>query len=241
MMADKELSLIGHLNELRSRIIYCLIPFLLAALFSTLFIKPILGFLRLPAKGVIEKLAFFSPQEIAVSYIKIAIFSGLVLSLPVILYQIWGFISPALEQRQKRYAASFIFFTTFTFLIGSAFGYFCLIPLSIKFLIGLAGDELLPVISISKYISFVLALTLGCGLVFEMPVLIWILTKLRLVTAGFLRKKRKYAVIIMLISAAIITPTTDPFNMFLLAVPMFILYEISIWISQWAQKQLSGE
>ena len=101
-------------------------------------------------------------------------------------------------------------------------------------MIGLAGDELIPVISISKYISFVLALVLGCGLVFEMPVLAWILTKFNILSAEFLRKKRRYAVVIILILAAIITPTTDPFNMFLLAIPMYILYEISIWISQWS-------
>src|SRR3989338_2003620 len=230
-MQDKELSLIEHLTELRKRLFYCLIPFLLATVFSALFTRSILGFLRLPAKGAIEKLAFFSPQEIAVTYIKIAIFSGLLLALPVILYQIWRFISPALEERQRRHTINFIFFTWFSFFIGAGFCFFCLLPISLKFLISLAGDDLTPVISVSKYISFVLALTLGCGLVFEMPVLTWILTKLKILNAGILRKKRKYAVVIILIVAAIITPTTDPFNMFLLAGPMYILYEISIWIS----------
>lgn len=236
-MPDKELSLIEHLTELRKRLIYCLIPFLLAIVFSALFTRSILEFLHLPAKGAIGKLAFFSPQEIAVTYIKIAIFSGLLLTLPVILYQIWRFISPALEERQRRHTINFIFFTWFSFFIGAGFCFFCLLPISLKFLINLAGDDLTPVISVSKYISFVLALTLGCGLVFEMPVLTWILTKLKILNAGILRKKRKYAVVIILILAAIITPTTDPFNMFLLAIPMFILYEISIWISQWARPQ----
>ena len=106
-MPEKELSLIEHLDELRTRIIYCLIPFVIAVVFSSPFTKTFLAFLRIPAAGVIKELAFFSPQEVAVVYVKIAVFSGLILSLPVILYQIWGFISPALEEKQKKYIVSF--------------------------------------------------------------------------------------------------------------------------------------
>jgi sec-independent protein translocase protein TatC len=232
-MQDRRLSLIEHLDELRRRLIQCLVPFLASTLFSAVFTKQILSFLRLPARGAIEKLVFFSPQEVALVYIKIALLTGLVASSPFILYHIWKFISPALEERQRRYTINFIFFTWLSFFIGACFCFFGLLPISLRFLIGLAGDELMPVISISKYISFVLILTLGCGLTFEMPVLAWILTKLHILNANFLRRKRKYAVVIILILAAIITPTTDPFNMFLLAIPMYILYEISIWVSQW--------
>lgn len=234
-MQDNSLSLIEHLDELRRRMVQCLLPFFAAVLFSGFFVKKIISFLQFPAKGAIGKLSFFTPQEVALVYLKVAILTGLVISLPFILYHIWKFISPALEDRHKRHAIGFIFFTWLSFFIGAGFCFFCLLPVSLKFLIGLAGDELVPVISISKYISFVLVLTLGCGLVFEMPVLTWILTKLRILNAGILRKKRKYAAVIILIVAAIITPTTDPFNMFLLAVPMYMLYEISIWISRCAR------
>ena len=235
-MQDNSLSLIEHLDELRRRMIQCLLPFFAAALFSAFFVKKIISFLQFPAKGAIGKLSFFTPQEVALVYLKVALLTGLIISLPFILYHIWKFISPALEDRHKRHAISFIFFTWFSFFTGAGFCFFCLLPVSLKFLIGLAGDELVPVISISKYISFVLVLTLGCGLVFEMPVVAWILTKLNILNAGILRKKRKYAAVIILIAAAIITPTTDPFNMFLLAVPMYMLYEISILISKWSKK-----
>src|SRR3990167_9600179 len=107
-MPEKELTLVGHLAELRKRIIYCLIPFLLTVVSSVPFAKALLFFLRIPAQGVIEKLAFFSPQEVVLVYLKISLFSGLILSLPVILYQIWGFIQPALAEKQKRFALSFI-------------------------------------------------------------------------------------------------------------------------------------
>lgn len=235
-MPDKEFTLVEHLAELRKRIIWCLLPFILAVIFSIPFAKRLLDFLRFPAQGLIKSLAFFSPQEVVVVYTKLAVYSGLVLSLPVILYHIWKFVSPALEERHKRYVFSFIFWSSFAFLTGCAFGYLGLVPLSLKFLLGLGGNELTPVISLGKYLSFVLALILGSGAVFEIPVVVWILTKLRIVDAGFLRRKRKYAVVIIFILAAIITPTTDPFNMCLLAAPMLMLYELSIWIARWNRK-----
>jgi sec-independent protein translocase protein TatC len=203
-------------------------------------VKPILAFLRLPARGVIERLVFFAPHEVAVIYMKIAIFSGLVMSLPLILYQVWKFISPAIEEEHRSHVFGFVFFTFTTFLIGAGFAYFYLVPLSLKFLMKLGGNELTPFISLSRYLSFVLALVFGCGLVFEMPVFIWILTKLKIVNAEFLRRKRKYALALIFIAAAVITPTIDPFNMFFLALPMLLLYEISIWISRW-QKQKDFE
>lgn len=234
-MPEKELTLIGHLDELRKRLIFCLVPFFIAVLFSAPLAKTFLAFLRIPAVGVIDKLAFFSPQEVAIVYMKIAIFSGLILSLPIILYQIWGFISPALEERQKKYAASFVFWAFFAFICGCAFGYLILIPFSLKFLISLAGSELTAVISLSKYIGFVLALAAGGGAAFELPVVIWLLTRLGIVNSRFLRQKRRYAIAIIFIAAAVITPTTDPFNMALMALPMLVLYELSIWISRWNQ------
>ncbi len=235
-MPDKELSLIEHLDELRARIIHCLIPFLIAVLFSAPFAKIFLVFLRIPAAGTIGKLAFFSPQEVAFVYMNIALFSGFIFSLPVILYQVWKFILPALGERQKKYIASFVFWAFFAFVSGCAFGYLILIPFSLKFLIRLAGNELTPVISLTKYIGFVLALAAGSGISFELPVAIWLLTRLGIVNSGFLRKKRRYAIAVIFIAAAVITPTTDPFNMTLMALPMIVLYEISIWVSLWNQR-----
>ncbi|OGX14620.1 MAG: twin arginine-targeting protein translocase TatC [Omnitrophica WOR_2 bacterium GWC2_44_8] len=240
-MPDKELSLIEHLDELRSRIIYCLIPFVIAVLCSTPFVKAFLAFLRIPAEGVIKELAFFSPEEVAFVYMKIALFSGFILSLPVILYQIWVFISPAIAQRQKKYIVSFIFWAFFAFLCGCAFGYLLLVPFSLKFLIGLAGKELTPVIALNKYIGFVLALIAGCGIAFELPVVVWLLARLGIVNSAFLRKKRRYAIAIIFIAAAVITPTTDPVNMTLMALPMLVLYELSIWIARWNQRGMTTE
>lgn len=235
-MPDKELTLVEHLDELRKRLIYSLIPFAVCAVVSLSFAKDIIALLRFPSVGLIEKLAFFSPQEVAVVYTKISVFAGLILSLPIIFYHLWKFISPALEEKQKVYISSFIFWASLAFLSGAAFGYLCLVPFSLKFLLALAGSDLEPVISLSKYISFVLALLLCSGAAFETPVLVWLLNRMGIVNHKFLRKKRRYVIAGIFIVSAVITPTTDPFNMTLLALPMIVLYEISIWICRWNSK-----
>lgn len=231
------MTLVGHLSELRKRLIFCLIPFAAIAIISFPFARVIISFLRFPSAGLISKLAYFSPQEVALVYTKTAVFCGLVLSLPVFFYHAWRFISPALDEEQKTHITAFIFWASVSFLTGALFGYLCLLPFSLRFLLSLGGEELTPVISISRYISFVLAMVLGSGAIFEIPILVWILTKLRIINAGFLKRKRKYAVAAIFILAALITPTTDPFNMCLMALPMLILFEISVWIAGWNQKE----
>lgn len=234
---DKPLTLLEHLDELRRRISVVLITLGIATLSSLPFASILLKILRLPAYGIIEKLAFFSPQEAFLIYMRIAFLCGWIISLPVILYQFWMFVSPAIEERLKRYIVYFILFCFVTFILGVFFAYFILIPPALRFLLSFAKDELEPVISASKYISFVTGLILGCGLVFQMPVLSFLLTKLGIINARILRKKYKYAVVIIFILAAIITPTTDVVNMLILAIPMLFLYEVSIWISFLAQSK----
>jgi len=131
------------------------------------------------------------------------------------------------------YISAFIFWASIAFLSGAVFGYLCLAPFSLKFLMGLAGSDLEPVISLSKYISFILAMILCCGVAFETPILVWLLNRMGIVNHKFLRQKRRYVIAGIFIVSAVITPTTDPFNMTLLALPMIILYEISIWICRW--------
>lgn len=229
---DKPLTLVGHLDELRTRIIVSLVCLGIASALSFPLASHMLKILKLPASGVIEKLVFFSPQEAFLIYMRISILCGLLISMPVILYQFWAFISPAIEEGLRRRATSFLLFCFISFIAGCFFAYFILLPPALRFLLSFAKDELEPVISATKYVSFVVSLIVGCGFVFQMPVLSLLLTKLGIITARFLRSKYKYALIIMFIAAAIITPTPDAFNMFLLAGPMILLYEISIWVSK---------
>lgn len=230
-MDAKDLTLLQHLEELRRRLIICLIVLAVGCACSFPLSGSILKILKLPASGLIQKLAFFSPQEAFMAYFKIAIFGGLVISVPVILYQTWAFISPAVEDRLRKGPFVFIIFSLIAFIGGCLLAYFLLLPAALKFLLGFGQGELEPVISVEKYISFALAIILCTGLVSEMPVLSFILSKLGILNHRFLRKRFKYAVLVIFILAAIITPTPDIFNMTLLAIPMVLLYEISIWIS----------
>lgn len=234
---DRPLTLVNHLNELRKRVIISLGALGIAVIGSFPFSSFLLEVLKLPARGLIEKLVFFSPQDAFLIYMRIAVSSGVIIAMPVILHQFWLFASPAMEEKLSRRAAVFIFFCFFFFVLGCLFAYFILLSPALRFLLSFAKDELEPVISAQKYISFVISLILGCGLVFQMPVLSLALTKLRLLNAGFLRQKYKYAIIAILIAAAAITPTTDAFNMLFLAGPMLLLYEVSIWVSFLARRK----
>lgn len=228
---DKPLSLVEHLSELRKRIIVCLIAIGIGSVCSLPFALTFLKILKLPSQGIIEKLVFFSPQEGFIIYMHIAIVCGFSISMPVILYELWQFVSPAVEKKYKKYTVNFIISCLIVFIIGCLFAYFILIPPALKFLLSFARDELEPVISASKYISFVSSLILGCGLVFQMPTLSLLFTKLGVINYRILRKKYKYAIVVIFIVAAIITPTVDVFNMLILAIPILFLYEISIWLS----------
>ena len=232
---DKSLTLVEHLGELRKRIIICLVVLGITTAASFPFASYILKIIKIPAAGLIERLVFFSPQEAFLIYMRVALLCGCVISLPVILYEFWMFITPAIEKRLRRYTTYFILFCFMAFILGSLFAYFILIPPALKFLLSFAKDQLEPVISASRYISFTIGLILGCGLVFQMPVLSFILAKLGIINAQILRKKYKYAILIIFILAAIITPTADAFNMLILALPMLLLYEMSIWITHLAR------
>lgn len=235
---EKPLTLAGHLDELRKRIIVCLITAGIATILSLPFASFLLKFLKQPAAGLIQKLAFFGPQEAFLIYIRISFFCGLIISMPVILYQLFAFAAPAIEERIRRQAGVFVFFCSISFISGCLFAYFILIPPALKFLLSFAKDDLEPVISAAKYISFVVSIVFASGLVFQMPVLSFILTRLGIINSRILRGRYKYALVIILIVAAIITPTPDAFNMLMIAVPMIFLYELSIWVSYFSRHKL---
>lgn len=234
---SRELTFTEHLEELRRRILISFILIIAVSILAFPFTPKILAVLKAPSSGVIEKLVFFNPQEAFLIHIKIAFFTGLALSTPMVLHQLWAFISPAVETEAKRHGLLFLFFSIGAFVSGASFGFFALLPAALKFLLSFSGDTLQPVISASSYISFVLYLTLGCGLVFEMPVLSFLLSKMGVINYRFLRKMWKYAVIIIFIIAAVITPTPDVFNMTIVAIPMLFLYELSIWISKYSGRR----
>ncbi len=221
------MTLVGHLEELRHRILISLAAISIGTCIAFWKIKPIVSYLARP----VGHLVFLSPTEAFMAYFKLAFFAGLFLASPVVLYQVWGFTSAGLNEKERRIFLFFLPFSIALFLGGAAFAFFIVIPWALKFLINFAGPEVLPVISISEYLSFITILTLIFGVVFELPIAIIILSKLGLVTPAFLSKNRKWAILIIFLAAAVLTPTPDAFTQILMAVPMIILYEISIWVS----------
>jgi len=237
-LMDYKQTLVEHLSELRGRVVISLISLGLATAVSWSFVPPLLSFLKKPAAGVIEKLVFFSPHEALMIYMRVAFLSGLIISMPVILYQLWLFVRPAMEKKLRKHVAYFIFFSSLAFIMGCVFAYSVIIPPALKFCLSFAGQDLVPLISADKYISFITGLIMGTGAVFQMPVLSFILTKLGVINARLLRGKYRFAIVGVFVVAAIITPTPDAFNMLLLAVPMLLLYELSIWVSFFARPKL---
>ena len=232
-----EFTVIEHLEELRKRVIFSLAALVLAAVVCVPFSPAILKFLKYPSGGAIEKLVFFSPEEAFLIYMRISMTAGLIIALPVILFQVWAFLSPAIDAKFKKYAFIFVSFSFLVFLLGCAFSYFLLLPAALKFLLNIGKADLEPLISATKYISFITGLILACGIVFEMPVVSFFLTRVGVINAAMLRKKFLYALIVIMIAAAVITPTGDAFNMLMLALPMVFLYEVSIWVSFFSERK----
>ena len=233
---NKEFTVTEHLEELRRRILFSLAAVIISALVIMPLASYILKFLRSPASGSIERLVYFGPEEAFLLYMRVSLIAGLIVSFPVIMFQFWAFVSPAINRNVRKHALVFVFFSSLVFILGCAFAYYVLLPMALNFLLNIGRGELEPVISATRYIAFVTGFMLACGLVFEMPVLSYFLTKIGLISAASLRRKFKYAVIIIVVAAAVITPTGDAFNMILLALPMFALYEVSIWVSFFAKK-----
>lgn len=186
-------------------------------------------------------LIFIRPTEVFFGYIKLAFFVGLLVGAPFVLYQIWQFIVPALFPHERRYARYGFLAGAGLFYLG-AFG--CLlfvVPVAIRFLIELGGPYLQAAFTFDNYISFILWLMLGFGVSFELPMVLFLLAKIGLVSHTFLREKRKYAIVIALVLGAVLTPTQDPFTMMTMAIPLIVLYEVTLWIIRFTEKKKETE
>ena len=226
-MAEEKITLTEHLEELRSRIIKSIISIILASGIVYSLIKKIIPHLARPA----GRLVFIAPQEAFIANIKIAFIGGIFLASPLILYQIWRFISAGLEKNEIKYTLIFGPLSFVFFVSGALFGYFIIVPIGIKFLLGFATDFVTPMITISNYISFIGTLTLAFGVIFQLPIVSLFLTKIGIVTPYFLSSKRRHAIVFIFIFAAILTPP-DVITQCLMAVPLLVLYELGIIFSK---------
>lgn len=226
MEEAKEMSLVGHLTELRGRLIKMAIAIVIGIGIAYYFSDQILNAIIAPA----GKLYYLKPTEAFFTYMKVSIVGGLVIALPVILYQLWAFIAPALTNGEKKITNLYVPVALMLFVGGIAFAYFLVLPAAVKFFIGFASDDLLPMFSIGQYVDFVIAFLLPFGFIFELPLIMMLLAHIGLITSPMLRKKRKIFILISFVIGAVVSPTPDMFSQCMIALPMLLLYEVSLFI-----------
>ena len=230
--SEDEMSFLQHLEELRWRFVYSLIGIIVGTIVTWIFIDFLVeNILLLPAKKANINLQNLQPFGQLFLYMQIAINGGIILSIPNIFYQLWKFISPALKHNEKKYITLIVAFSTICFLSGIAFAYFLMIPLTLKFAGEFGSLKITNNFAIAEYFSIIISIMLGAALVFELPMLSFLLSKIGILTPKIMRRFRKHSIIVILILAAILSPGTDPVAQILLAIPLALLYEISIFVS----------
>lgn len=227
-MIDRPMTIVEHLEELRTRLLISLAAFVAAMLLSFLFVEPILQLLIRPVGRVV----FLAPTEAFFVRLKVAALSGAFLSLPVVLFQVWRFVGVGLTQTERRSTLSLLPFSLMLFTGGAAFAFFAILPVGVRFLLGYQTESLVPMISVGAYTSFATAFVLAFGLVFQLPIVILFLARIGVVTPSSLAAGRRYALLGIVVLSAVLTPGGDVFSQALMAVPTYLLYEASIWIAR---------
>lgn len=231
------MSFMDHLEELRSRIIRSLLGLAVAFVLCVLFANQLWQIVSAPAIAALKSLKFtptlvqISPMDtFSIVWVKAPLLASIFIASPWILYQVWAFIAPGLYKRERRWATPFILFSAGLFITGGLFGYFVAFRYGLEFLLGIGHDiAITPMVSITEYFDLFVNVMLGIGIVFELPVLIFFLTLLHVVSPSFLLRHSRYAILIITIVAAIITPTPDVFNLMLFTIPMCLLYFMGIF------------
>lgn len=235
-----EAPLFDHLEELRTRILIALGFWGVGSAVGWAYRTQLLEWLKTPLYGTklyqADKLQLISQNitdQLLMSF-SIAFWAGLALALPFILHQVWLFVAPGLYAHERRWAAPFVLGAGLSFLLGAVFAYFVLLPPMFQFLVDFLGGVVSGYYPIASYVSQVVTILVAFGLIFELPILSFVLTKIGVVNAPMLGALRRYAFVVILLIAAIITPTTDPFNLALVAAPIYLLYEVGILVSRLA-------
>jgi sec-independent protein translocase protein TatC len=232
------MSFLDHLQELRSRILKMVLGLLVAGVISLTFVNQLWRFIAAPAVEALTSLGIKPPtlkaitpmEQFNVIWVKLPFLCALFIAAPWVVYQMWAFISPGLYKRERRYAVPFVLCTAGLFILGGAFAYFVAFRFALTFLLGIGiGNYVDPTVSISEYFDLFVNVTLGVALTFEMPILIFVLTLLRVVRPAFLVKHSRYAILGIFVIAAIVTPTPDAVNMLLFALPMCLLFYVGVF------------
>lgn len=230
MPEDEKLPFTAHLEELRKRLIICFSAVGIGFVISYIFSKSLFEILMQPLLTAMppeEKLIYTALPEAFFTYLKVAFLAGILLAVPVIMYQLWIFIAPGLYKNEKRLLMPIVFLSSLFFLGGALFGYFVVFPFGFKFFMGFSSDYVRPLPSMKEYLGFSAKLLFAFGIVFELPLFITFLARLGIVDTKFLKAKRKYAILLFFVFAAILTPP-DVITQVMMAGPLIVLYEVSI-------------
>jgi len=235
---EKEMTFLEHLEELRWRIIYSIIGIVVGTIIAWIFIDFLVDVVLLkPAKDSGAILQNLRPFGQLFLYMQIAIMVGMIISIPNLFFQFWQFISPALRKKEKKYIFWIVVFSSVCFLGGIAFAYFAMLPLTLKFAAEFGSEMIKNEFAIDEYMSIIISVMLAAGFVFELPMISFFLSKLGILKPAIMRKFRRHSIVVIMILAAFLTPGADPVSQLVLAVPLVVLYEISIFISKISQKK----
>lgn len=226
------MTIFEHLDELRGGLVKSVIALLVTTLFSLIFTSRFLKMLTAPMGNL--QPVFLRPTEMIITYFKVALISGVALAMPVIIYQFIRFLVPALNPNERRYLYIIVPGATISFVVGLLFAYFALLPFAVRYLLTFGGDIARAQWTIGEYIGFVTTILLWMGVAFETPLVIFFLTKIGIITPAMLSHYRRYAILAIAVIAAVITPTPDPFNMMIVMVPLFVLYEAGVLLAKFA-------
>jgi sec-independent protein translocase protein TatC len=241
------MTVVEHLEELRHRIVVCVIAVLAGGAVGWFLYQPFMNIVNKPFCTYVNglpvaarppagcRLVFSGPMDAMLIKLKVVLFLGLFLALPVILFQLWAFIVPGLTAKEKKLSVPFVISSMLLFLLGAAFALFTL-PKGLGFLLGFAGQDVTPLISFPAYVGFVVLVTLAFGLAFEFPILLVFLTMVGVLSSAKLRESRRWAILGIAVFSAIITPSSDPYSMLAMMIPMVIFYEASIIIARLMKK-----
>lgn len=241
-MRDRQLPFMAHLVELRRRLTIAATTWMVAAFVCYTFADRLFVYISEPVRKALpegSRMVFLSATEPFFTYMKIAAIAGLIIALPVVLWQIWAFVGPALYPGEKRFAMGFVLASTLCFVIGAYFGFTFVFPTVFAILVkmGIGATDVNAMLSMGAYLSLASTLLLAFGLVFELPIVIFILARMGVVDHHWLRKNRKYMIVVAFIVAGIITPGPDIFSQLSLAVPFVVLYEVGVLLARFFGKE----
>jgi len=230
---EEKMSLVDHLQELRKRLIISIIAVVIGSTGCYFYATELVHFITAPA----GKLYYMSPGEAFFSYLRVSFFAGFLIALPVVLYQVWAFILPALSIKERIATLILVPLSVILFFIGLIFSYMFVLPAGIKFFMGFATEDLQPLLSLGEYLSFVISFLLPFGFIFELPLVIIVLAKLGMIDSRFLIDKNKHVLVLSFVVGAVIAPTPDVISQTMVAVPILVMYEMSILIVKYILKK----